>query len=108
MNGGLSREESSRFTYAIYFQIFYETKHGQEIWVHGSIPELGSWRAQKVKLFWTEGHIWVNKEPLLVNHEYFEYKYALYGIDDELEAWEEGVNRIADLKTMPSQRSTSN
>ena len=91
--------------YAINFNIFYETTPGEEIYVIGSIKELGMWKRLELKLFWNEGHIWRNKEPLLVNHDHFEYKYVKTdegidvskGIDGFKSTFETGVNRIADL-----------
>lgn len=103
MNKNLSKEETGKYKYAINFSVFYETTFGQEIWVLGSIKELGQWKEYKLKLFWSDGHCWINKEPLLVNSPYFEYKYALFGVDGQLEIFENGINRIADLETLPSQ-----
>lgn len=37
----------------------------------------------------------------MVNAPYFEYKYALFGVNGSLEFWEIGINRIADLETLP-------
>ena len=85
MNKNLTKEETGKFKYAINFNIFYETTFGEEVYVLGSIKELGLWKAYKLKLFWTDNHIWRNKEPLLVNDPYFEYKYALFGTDGELQ-----------------------
>ena len=70
------------FKYAVNFEIYFKTKPGQEIYVLGSIPELGEWKTGILKLYWTEGHIWKNKEPLFINHPYFEYKYALFDLDE--------------------------
>jgi hypothetical protein len=38
----------------------------------------------------------------MVNTPYFEYKYALFGVNGSLEFWETGINRIADLETLPT------
>ena len=81
MNKGLSKSEQGMYKYAINFNIFYETTFGEEVYVIGSIKELGLWKDYKLKLFWNEGHIWRNKEPLLVNHSHFEYKYVIFGTD---------------------------
>ena len=39
-------------------------------------------------------------EPVLVRESYFEYKYVLLE-NEKVVAWEEGVNRIADLDALP-------
>lgn len=84
MNKSFTKDQTTKFKYAINFNIFYETTFGEEIFVVGSIPELGGWKEYKLKLFWNDGHIWRNKEPLLVNHAFFEYKYTLHGTDGQL------------------------
>ena len=53
--------------YFVSFQIQYETKFGQSLAVIGSIEELGKWKEYKCQLQWTDGHIWINKEPLMVS-----------------------------------------
>lgn len=93
--------------YAVNFSIFYETKFGEEVWVLGSIKELGLWKEYKIKLYWGDNHCWSTKEPVIVNAPYFEYKYALFGVQGELEFWENGINRIADLETLPFEDATS-
>lgn len=106
MNKSLTKEQTGKYKYAINFNIFYETTFGEELYVMGSIKELGQWKAYKLKLYWTENHCWRNEEPLLCNDPYFEYKYALFGVDGTLTCWENGINRIADLETLPSQETT--
>ncbi len=55
---------------------------------------------------WTEGDIWVSKEPLITNSFFFSYKYSLFEKEGyQLVGWERGVDRIADLEIMPDFRA---
>ena len=85
---------------SVTFQIFYETRVGESICVLGSIEELGTWKEYKCHLTWTEGHIWVSKEPILTKHKRFFYKYVLLD-EGKMVMWERGVDRIADLTLLP-------
>ena len=104
-----SRQSTSRTKkvtagkYAVTFSIGYETTFGEELWVLGSIPELGEWKEYKYKLFWGDNHCWQTQEPILVDDPYFEYKFVLFGTEGELRFWEDGINRIADLETLPQE-----
>lgn len=98
----------NQFKYAIHFNINYETKWGEVLYVLGSIPELGNWTEHRLKLEWTEGHIWRNTEPLLVSNPIFEYKYVVQGKEDS--RFEDGENRVsyqnwpkADLVTLDKE-----
>lgn len=86
--------------YALHFSIFYETIVGESIAVVGNLEELGKWKDYNIHLIWTEGHIWRSLQPIIVRESYFEYKYVLLQ-DNEVVAWEQGVNRIADLDSLP-------
>lgn len=86
--------------YALHFSIYYETIVGESIAVVGNLGELGKWKEYKCHLIWTEGHIWRSAQPIVVRESYFEYKYVLLE-NDKVVAWEEGVNRIADLDALP-------
>ena len=78
--------------------IAYETRVGEDLFVVGSIKELGNWKElEKVPLTWTEGHIWVTKKPILVQDQsHFNYKYIIK-TEDGTYIWENGANRVADL-----------
>lgn len=73
---------------------------GESLAVVGNLEELGLWVEYKCHLEWTEGHIWRSVEPIIVHESYFEYKYVLLE-QGKVIAWEEGVNRIADLDALP-------
>ena len=85
-------------SYALTLTIAYETKVGEDLFVVGSIKELGEWKnLEKVPLTWTEGHIWVTKTPIYVNDQaHFNYKYLLKTEGGDF-IWENGANRVADL-----------
>jgi len=42
-----------------------------------------------------------------VDDPYFEYKFVLFGTEGELQFWEAGINRIADLETLPHEMSST-
>ena len=80
---------------------------GQTIIVLGSIPELDKWKKKgpfRHPLRWTEGDIWVSKEPLVTSNYFFHYKYAIVE-DNGVIGWERGVDRVADLEIMPCMRN---
>lgn len=88
--------QSPNKKYAVRFSILMKCQLGENIFVLGSIEELGSWQTFKCKLDWHEGHFWMNKEPIFTDEEYFEYKYAIHKNDEKF-VLESGINRIADL-----------
>lgn len=53
---------------------------------------------------WTEGHFWVTDNLFIQGKSYFLYKYVIIE-DSEVKLWENGANRIADLKVL-SDKST--
>ena len=53
-----------------------ETKFGEEVYIMGSIEELGTWKDLKCRFTWTEGHIRTVKLNI-VSAKYFQYKYVL-------------------------------
>lgn len=55
-------------------------------------------------LRWTEGDIWVSKEPLVTSEYFFHYKYAIVE-DNKVIGWERGVDRVADLEILPDMRN---
>lgn len=86
-------------SFAVTFCFLYETKVGEDLYVIGSIRELGEWKNLDIlPLTWTEGHVWVTKKPLIVNTQaHFTYKYILKDRESGEVVWERGCNRIADL-----------
>ena len=54
---------------------------------------------------WTEGHVWVI-ENLQISNPYFQYKYVVLN-NGKPERWEQGLNRICDLKLLSSQSGGS-
>jgi len=59
----------------------------------------------KHPLYWTPGHIWVSKKPLVTSTPIFQYRYTM---DDEEKrhdaVTEEGLLRIADLPALPTSK----
>lgn len=90
-------------SYALSLKIKYETQYGQHLCVVGSIPQLGKWKEYSYDLAWTPGHVWVSKKPIVVSVPLFQYKYVLMK-DGQVERWERGVNRVADLRMLAQGR----
>ena len=88
-------------------KIPYETSFGEFLCVTGNIPELGSWKKFTCKLMWTEGHIWKTSSPIVTDVPHFQYKYVLLHKLDEPKAWENGLNRIADLRLLSDLKQQS-
>lgn len=93
-------------------KVTYQTKFGQSIGILGSIPQFGSWNKDHIfRMTWTEGHEWV-AENVKISVEYgdkphFMYKYVV--IDNgNLTRYEEGIDRIADLKLLAKQQPEMN
>eukprot|EP00826_Nyctotherus_ovalis_P003084 TRINITY_DN10619_c0_g1_i2.p1 TRINITY_DN10619_c0_g1~~TRINITY_DN10619_c0_g1_i2.p1 ORF type:complete len:392 (+),score=86.07 TRINITY_DN10619_c0_g1_i2:90-1265(+) len=82
------------------FSIRYKTEHGENVYVMGSIPELGNWSDYKAKLTWTEGHVWT--ATILLPQQPFEYKYVVYNAHSKKVVWEGGRNRYCDLTGLSS------
>lgn len=82
--------------YTIKFSIKYQTSPGQNIYILGSIPELGKWKENKFKLKWNEGHIWKGKLQLPKHTSHFVFKFVCISDDNQYKRWEEGPDRIFD------------
>jgi hypothetical protein len=80
--------------YTIKFSIKYSTQPGENIYIVGDIKELGNWKEHKLKLKWTDGHIWKAKLSLPSEVENFCFKFVC--ASDKHVRWEEGPNRIFD------------
>ena len=74
---------------------------GEQLCIVGDLDEMGQWSNFKCKMKWTEGHIWV-LDGLIVKKPYFLYKYVVLQ-NDQPSKWEQGDNRIADLRVLPEQ-----
>ena len=56
------------------------------------------WKDNQVcQLQWTDGHVWQSSEPIVTSKPFFMYKYVLLDGKEQI-AWEEGIDRIADLE----------
>lgn len=86
-------------------RIKYQTNMGESLCVIGNIEEFGAWKNFKMRMKWTEGHVWVLENLSIKSKPYFQYKYVLMK-DDEPQTWERGENRIADLNLLTDMNST--
>ena len=88
-------------SYKVELSVRYETKLGQELFVVGSIPELGNWEEFTCKMTWTEGHVWVSQDLFVQNTSTFQYKFVVNNPQDtevsKNQIWESGFDRIANL-----------
>ena len=87
--------------FSVSFKLHYKTVPGEDLFVVGEIPELGTVGEHKHPLKWTQGHIWVSEIPLLTSQSIFHYKYVLLGVKKEVLNSEQGIHRIADLSLLP-------
>jgi hypothetical protein len=85
-------EEMSDPSYTVYFSIKYETKYGQNLYILGSVPELGNWKKTVAKMKWTTGHVWRLEIKFSGDTRHFEYKFVI-GENDLLQ-WETCHNRL--------------
>eukprot|EP00347_Sterkiella_histriomuscorum_P011252 403373163 len=119
--------------YQVQFQINYQTDYGQDVYIIGSIPELGKnsqnnlltlsfkevgnhlLRNQNgqlqdnrcIYIYFDQGHNWVSN-VLTVAKDFFEYKYVIVETSSKKAIrWEQGFNRIADLKLLDQQQTNS-
>ena len=80
--------------YSIKFSIKYQTSPGQNIYILGSINELGNWKENKFKLKWHPGHIWKGTLVLDESINSITYKFVCVSNDLSYKRWEKGPDRI--------------
>ena len=96
--------------YSVKFSIKFQTQLGENIFILGNIKELGNWKETKFRLKWSEGHIWKGKIEIPNEVAFFSFKFVCIG-EDNLRRWEEGPNRLFDLRkfnTLNSLDDTDN
>lgn len=74
----------------------------------GSAPELGSWKSfgHHNQMKWHPGHDWTLET--IVSSPYFSYKYVVLNPNNRASTrWEEGMNRVADLKVLKYEQTDS-
>ena len=86
----LDPEEIQLFT--ITFEIKCELKFGENMYLFGSLPQLGNWKSANAKLIWSEGHVWKFEMTLPKDIGFFEYKFVI--VENSKETWEKGHNRL--------------
>ena len=83
----------------------YKTEMGQSICIVGSIGQLGNWKDFKAHLKWNEGHVWrLENVSIPAQQGVFQYKYVVLE-NGKPSRWEQGFNRIADLKLLSIQNN---
>jgi hypothetical protein len=91
-------------SYEVNFRIKYTSELGEDVFVIGDSPQLGSKSdLKKHPLVWTDGHIWVSKTPLVTSTPLFRYRYVM--IDSRSGKQVDkvgGIKRIADLRSITS------
>lgn len=83
--------------FQVVFKLKYVTVPGEDLYVIGDLPQLGSTSELKHSLKWTEGHIWVSEQPLSTSTPYFSYKYVKVDREKKITDQEDGIQRVADL-----------
>ena len=74
--------------------------------ITGSIKQLGKWETFNTTMTWTQSHIWkIVDMPVHSSDAIFQYKYVVIN-DGQPERWEEGFNRIADLKLLAHEQKS--
>jgi len=83
------------------FNIHYNTKFGEMLFIIGSTPELGSWNVgQAKKMEWNEGGLWKLTLPLSPAKLPIDYKYIMLNTFTKQIRWENSSNRV--LNKIPS------
>lgn len=94
--------------YLVKFEVPYKTEMGQSLCIVGSIQELGRWKEFKCHMKWNEGHVWsISGVKVPSSEEVFQYKYVVLN-NNHPGRWEQGFNRIADLKLLAAQTGSNN
>jgi hypothetical protein len=86
-------------TFSVTFRVLYKTDPGEDLFVSGSLPELGAVEAKKHPLVWTAGHVWVSKAPLRTTRSDFTYRYVMHAPGGRSDK-EEGDDRLAKLELL--------
>ena len=99
---------NTKTTYHLELRVQKKLENGQSLCVCGSIPELGNWKNFTCQMKWTRDDYWVLQKPLVTNKYYFSYKYVVMKDNArELEMWERGVDRVADLEILPEETAST-
>lgn len=65
-------------TWVASFSISFPTQFGQDLYLVGSCPELGSWDSEKaIPMTWGPDNLWTISVPLSRSHSVVEYKYLV-------------------------------
>lgn len=84
--------------YTFYLGVNYQTKFGENLYVVGSIPELGNWNPEKgLKLNYHDGYDWTSALRLDGKPQLIQYKYVVYNAELGYAKWEDGENRVLNM-----------
>ena len=88
-------------------EVGYVTSYGQNIYIVGSVPELGSWNtAQAVKLSWVNSNTWRGPVYFTTSKgQTIQYKYIVKNSDGSI-IWEGGSNHTYTVPTSGSGSKT--
>eukprot|EP00743_Colponemidia_sp_Colp-15_P000559 GILK01000627.1.p1 GENE.GILK01000627.1~~GILK01000627.1.p1 ORF type:complete len:281 (+),score=55.79 GILK01000627.1:70-843(+) len=89
------------------FQIQYDTRFGQNVYVTGSAKQLGAWvPSNGIKLVWNAGNIWTGETSFPASQVGdVEYKYVIMD-DTGASVWETGDNRKLSVGSKPQVTMT--
>lgn len=81
------------------FQVNYDSKPCENVFIVGSAPGLGSWDVAKaIAMHWTGDGVWVTPRPVpLVAGQVVEYKYLVYNDAEASYHWQSGPNESVQL-----------
>eukprot|EP00798_Chlamydomonas_sp_ICE-L_P026314 gene26314-17408_t len=74
----------------------FVTKPGEDLWIVGSLPELGGWELDGgMKMTWGEGHKWLLE--LRLPRMPFEFKVVVVDESGGFQRWEQAANRAVNV-----------
>eukprot|EP01118_Nematostelium_gracile_P012017 TRINITY_DN4333_c0_g1_i3.p1 TRINITY_DN4333_c0_g1~~TRINITY_DN4333_c0_g1_i3.p1 ORF type:complete len:188 (+),score=33.69 TRINITY_DN4333_c0_g1_i3:188-751(+) len=77
----------------IKFCVNFQSHWGDNVYISGSIDELGKWDTRKaIKMKWNDGGKWTSVLQLPASRSYFQYKYFVLREGASEPMWEEGIN----------------
>lgn len=92
----------------VVFKICYETVPGQDLFIIGEDPKLGSWNTEKLKLplKWSENHVWTGEVAVKKLPKSSAFKFIVKQLDGSF-LWENRENRIFDLNKISNTLKTN-
>jgi len=76
------------------FTIPYKTVFGESLYIIGSIPQLGDWKAShETKMVMSDDYVWQFSVSVSKKQIPFEYKYLVHDFNNRSSKWESTPNR---------------